>query len=230
MRIFFGSEWLLFYANSAIILLYHGENKLIVNVMMMRSALFETNTLSWIFTVLAHWNNSTPHSDTLSWFRVNQSLLLFLNAACLAAKQQIPILSSLVWPDRGSNPRSTALEASTLILTSPMWLDCQYREVVTWWGQHVVFWPDRGSNPRSTALEASTLILTSPTWLDCQYREVVTWWGQHVVFWPDRRSNPRSTALEASTLILTMWFIFFGIKCARSLSPNHNSGPSWSWS
>ena len=146
MRIFFGSEWLLFYANSANILLYHGENKLIVNVMMMRSALFETNTLSWIFTVLAHWNNSTPHLDTLFWFRVNQSLLLLLSAACLAAKQQIPILSSLVWPDRGSNPRSTALEASTLILTSPM------------------------------------------------------------------------------------WFIFFGIKCARSLSPNHNSGPSWSWS
>jgi hypothetical protein len=28
----------------------------------------------------------------------------------LAEKQQIPILWCLVWPDRGSNPRSTALE------------------------------------------------------------------------------------------------------------------------
>ena len=31
------------------------------------------------------------HSDTLSWFRANQSLLFLLTAACLAAKQQIPI-------------------------------------------------------------------------------------------------------------------------------------------
>ena len=33
----------------------------------------------------------SPHSDTLFWFRANQSLLLLLNAACLAEKQQIPI-------------------------------------------------------------------------------------------------------------------------------------------
>jgi len=36
---------------------------------------------SWIFIVLAHWNNSPrinmpPNLDTLSWFRANQSLLL----------------------------------------------------------------------------------------------------------------------------------------------------------
>jgi hypothetical protein len=31
-----------------------GENKLIINEMTMRSALFQTNTLSWIFIVLAH--------------------------------------------------------------------------------------------------------------------------------------------------------------------------------
>jgi hypothetical protein len=30
------------------------------------------------------------HSDTLFWFWANQSLLLLLNAACLAEKQQIP--------------------------------------------------------------------------------------------------------------------------------------------
>jgi hypothetical protein len=34
------SEWLLLNANSAIFQLYHGENKLIFNEMMMRSALF----------------------------------------------------------------------------------------------------------------------------------------------------------------------------------------------
>ena len=34
------SEWLLFNANSAIFQLYHGQNKLISNEMMMRSALY----------------------------------------------------------------------------------------------------------------------------------------------------------------------------------------------
>jgi hypothetical protein len=49
--------------------------------------------------MLDHWNNSHGHqvemllhSDTLSWFRANQSLLLLLNDAYLAEKQQIPIL------------------------------------------------------------------------------------------------------------------------------------------
>ena len=59
-------------------------------------------------------------SDTLSWFRSNQSLLFLLNTACLAEKQQILILWSLIWPDRGSNPRTTTLEASTLTITPPM--------------------------------------------------------------------------------------------------------------
>ena len=117
------SEWLLFYANSAIFPPYHGKNKLIFNEMMIRS------TFSWIFIVIAHWNNSSwidmsPHSDTLSWFRANTSLLFLLNVACLAEKQQIPILCFLVWPDRDSNLRSTALEASTLTIT-PLILMCK---------------------------------------------------------------------------------------------------------
>ena len=73
------SEWLLFNTNSAISQLYHGENKLIFNKMMIRSTLYQTNTLSWILIVLVHWNNNrridiSPHSDTLSWFWVNLSL------------------------------------------------------------------------------------------------------------------------------------------------------------
>jgi hypothetical protein len=41
-----------------------------------------------IFIVLAHWNNSprvdmSLHSDTLFWFRADQSLFFLLNAACL---------------------------------------------------------------------------------------------------------------------------------------------------
>ena len=91
------SEWLLFTANSAIFQLYHGGNQLIFNEMMMRFALYYTNTLSWIFPVIAHWNNSprtdmSPHSDTLSWFRAKQSLFFLHNATCLAEKQQLPFL------------------------------------------------------------------------------------------------------------------------------------------
>jgi hypothetical protein len=77
---------------------------------------------SWIFIMLVHWNNNpwidmSLHSDTLSWFRTNQSLFFLLNDACLAEKQQVPILKSLVWLDRGSNPWSTTLEPSMLTVT-----------------------------------------------------------------------------------------------------------------
>jgi len=49
-----------------------------------------------------------------------ESLLLLFNAACLAVVQLIPILQSLVESNRGSKPRSTTLEASTLNITPPM--------------------------------------------------------------------------------------------------------------
>ena len=84
-------KWLLFNANSANFQLYHGENKLIFNVMM-RSALYSTNMLNWILIVLAHRNNNSqidmsPYLDTFFWFRTNQSLLFLLDVACLAEKQ-----------------------------------------------------------------------------------------------------------------------------------------------
>ena len=52
---------------------------------------------SWILIVLVHWNKSSwvhmfLYSDTLSWFRANQSLIFLMNTTCLAEKQQIPIL------------------------------------------------------------------------------------------------------------------------------------------
>jgi hypothetical protein len=55
------------------------------------------------FIVLAHWNNSSRidvslHSDKLSWFRPNQSLLFLLNAACIAVKQQKQIDSFWFYP------------------------------------------------------------------------------------------------------------------------------------
>ena len=71
------------------------------------------------FIVLAHQYNSLD-VDTLFWFRADQSLHLLLNAACLAEKQQIPNLKSLVYNDHGSNQRSTTLEVSILTITPLM--------------------------------------------------------------------------------------------------------------
>ena len=58
--------------------------------------------LSWIFIVLAHWNDiqridMSTHSDTLSLFRANQSLLFLLNAAYLAEKNKYQFYS--LWFD-----------------------------------------------------------------------------------------------------------------------------------
>ena len=73
--------WNMFYQN-----LYHRK--------LFLGELFHRN-LFWL--ILAHWNNSprldmSLHSDTLFWFRANQSLPFLFNAACLAEKQQISIL------------------------------------------------------------------------------------------------------------------------------------------
>ena len=48
-------------------------------------------------------------------------LLIFRNVVYSAEKQQIPIVSSLVWPYRGSNSRSTGMRAITLTTTPSMW-------------------------------------------------------------------------------------------------------------
>jgi hypothetical protein len=116
------SEWLLLNANSAIFQLYHGEDKLIFNVMTMKSALYSTNTLSWIFIVLSHWNNNLwidmwSLSDTLSWFRAIQSLFFLFIIACLAEKQQYQFYS--FWFDPIGDWTHDLLEASTLTITSP---------------------------------------------------------------------------------------------------------------
>jgi hypothetical protein len=46
-------------------------------------------------------------------------MLLLLSAIWIGEKQQIPILQSLIWPDQGSDPQSTALEESMLTITPP---------------------------------------------------------------------------------------------------------------
>ena len=76
--------------------------------------------------VLVHRNNSpridiSSHSDTLSWFRANQSLLFLFNAACLAEKQQItnfvvfgltrPGLEPTIYRTRGDHANHYATDA-----------------------------------------------------------------------------------------------------------------------
>jgi hypothetical protein len=62
---------------------------------MMMSTLYETNTLSWTFIVLADNNpriDISLHSGTLFWFQANMSLLLLLSTEYLAEDLLIPIL------------------------------------------------------------------------------------------------------------------------------------------
>ena len=95
------SEWVIIVlCQESIFQLYYGKNKWHFDEMMMMmkmSALYKTNTLSWIIIVLAHWNNSplvdmSLHLDSLVGFRATQYLLLLVNAAYLGVKEQIPIL------------------------------------------------------------------------------------------------------------------------------------------
>jgi hypothetical protein len=89
-------EWFLFNAKWAIFQLYHDTTRTrYINEMIILSTLYLTNKLSWIFIVLAHWNNcpqvvdTSLHFDTLSWFQAKQPLLLLLNAVWLTEMQKI---------------------------------------------------------------------------------------------------------------------------------------------
>jgi len=73
-------------AKSEIFQLYHDENKLLFDWMIMTLAWY---ILSWIFTVLTYWNNTSQiamslNSSTLFWLGANESLVFLLYVACLA--------------------------------------------------------------------------------------------------------------------------------------------------
>jgi hypothetical protein len=76
--------------------IYHGENKLHLNEMIMMSALYYIDMLRWICIVLGHWHNSPRvdmsfDSDTLSSFRANQSFLLLFNVVGIVDMNQMTI-------------------------------------------------------------------------------------------------------------------------------------------
>jgi hypothetical protein len=148
--------------------LYHGKNKLISNEMMMRSTLYLTNTLS---AGSLKQQSTDRHVAPLGHISLipSQPLPVFalINAVCLAEKQQIP----KVWSDRGSNPRSTTLEARTHNLPHSRLEPTIYHT--------------RGSNPQSTTLETRTHDLPHSRLEPTIYHT--------------RDSNPRSTTLETRT-------------------------------
>jgi hypothetical protein len=82
--------------------------------------------LSWIFFYSAgslKQQSVDRHVVLLRHIILIPSQLIFAlspHAACLTEKQQIPILYPFVMLDQGSNPRSPALEASTLTITPSM--------------------------------------------------------------------------------------------------------------
>ena len=92
-------------------------------MMMMMSTQYQTNKLSQIFIVLSHRNNSprvgmSYHSDTLSLFRTNYSLISLFITACKAENQtNTNLIVFGVTQPQNSTQQSTTLEASTIDTT-----------------------------------------------------------------------------------------------------------------
>ena len=89
----------------------------------------------------------SPHSDTLSWLRANQTLLFLFNAACLTEKQQYQILSfwldptgaPTIYRTQGENanhytPRCSYILFNVLFTnTSNKNLQCFCWNLYVWW-------------------------------------------------------------------------------------------------
>ena len=82
------SEWLFLAPKWAFCQLYHGENKLQFDVRLV----LDQHTLFDLYSARSPEVDISPHSETLSWFRANQSMNLFLSVAWLAKKLHITIL------------------------------------------------------------------------------------------------------------------------------------------
>jgi hypothetical protein len=121
--------------------------------MIMMSTLYYTNMLSWVFIVLASRNNSpwvdlSLPSDTLSWFRADQSWLLLRDAACLAEKQR-PVTT--LW--------HTILIPSRPVLAPTPWCCMLSREAAN---NNVIVWSNWNSKPMIYHTQGDLLTITKP--------------------------------------------------------------------
>ena len=104
------SEWLLFNVNT-IFQLYHGENKLIFNEMMTLYFIYQYD----FYSANSLKQQSADRHVTPLWHIIpitNQSVFAFSPYCCVVSKEATNSNSILL----GSNPRSNALEASTLTI------------------------------------------------------------------------------------------------------------------
>jgi hypothetical protein len=73
--------------------------------------------VSWIFIVLEHSNSHyvdmSLHSDTLSWFRVNQSLILLPNVACSGRVKYTNVIVRGLFRGEHSNDYTTSQKEPT---------------------------------------------------------------------------------------------------------------------
>ena len=118
------SKWLLCNANSAFLQLISWPEQATFQWNDDEVRFVQTKMFSWICIVLDHKSSSSRidmslHSDTLSWFRAKQYLLLFLNVVCGGSKYQFCCL----WIDlTGARTHDLAhSEANTLTIASTMW-------------------------------------------------------------------------------------------------------------
>ena len=95
------SEWLLFNANSAISwreqVNFQWDDYEVRFVLDQQAELDFYNASSLKQQCTDRYVAPLRHLETLFWFRANQYLLFLLNAACLAEKQQIPVVFGLAW-------------------------------------------------------------------------------------------------------------------------------------
>ena len=78
---------------------YHGENKLISNELMMRTTIYYANTLSWIFMVLAHSNNSLriDMPPTRTHYLDFEPTSLVLPLLCCMLSEEAPHINFIVF-------------------------------------------------------------------------------------------------------------------------------------